>query len=140
MQLSNLHRGDSALIIDVPHAGTHLPEALRARMTAAALAVPDTDWHVEKLYDFARGRERTLVGATHSRYVVDLNRDPSGAALYPARTTPNSARPERSQTSRSMSTGRRRRVEIDADAGHISRRIMRCSQRKSNACVSGTVS
>src|SRR4029450_936442 len=44
--------------------------------------VPDTDWHVEKLYAFARDAHVTLMVATHSRYVVDLNRDPGGAALY----------------------------------------------------------
>ena len=83
MELCALHRGDSPLVIDVPHAGTHVPADLRSRLTPAALAVPDTDWHVEKLYAFARDCGATLLSATHSRYVVDLNRDPSGAALYP---------------------------------------------------------
>ncbi len=69
--------------MDVPHAGTCVPDALALRMSAAARAVPDTDWHVEKLYAFARDANVTLMTATHSRYVVDLNRDPSGAALYP---------------------------------------------------------
>jgi N-formylglutamate deformylase len=68
--------------VDVPHAGTHVPEAIRMRLSDAALAVPDTDWHVDKLYDFARMAGATLLCATHSRYVVDLNRDPSGATLY----------------------------------------------------------
>jgi N-formylglutamate deformylase len=40
-------------------------------------------WHVEKLFAFARDAGATLLVATHSRYVVDLNRDPTGAALYP---------------------------------------------------------
>ena len=52
-------------------------------LTAAARALPDTDWHVEKLYAFARDAGATLIVATHSRYVVDLNRDPAGASLYP---------------------------------------------------------
>lgn len=82
MELYALHRGRSAVVVDVPHAGTHLPPALRARLTPAALAVPDTDWHVEKLYAFAVDAGATLLCAMHSRYVVDLNRDPSGAALY----------------------------------------------------------
>jgi N-formylglutamate deformylase len=82
MELWQLHRGDSALVIDVPHSGTWLPDTLPARLTAAANAVPDTDWHVDKLYDFAKALGATLLCATHSRYVVDLNRDPSGAALY----------------------------------------------------------
>jgi N-formylglutamate amidohydrolase len=83
MNLCAIERGDSPLVIDVPHAGTYLPSAIGARLTPAARAVPDTDWHVEKLFAFARGVGATLVVATHSRYVVDLNRDPSGAALYP---------------------------------------------------------
>ena len=56
-------------------------DRLRASRSAAR-AWPDTDWHVEKLYAFARDAGATLLCATHSRYVVDLNRDPSGAALY----------------------------------------------------------
>ena len=47
MQLWELHRGDSPLVIDVPHSGTYLPEALKLRLTQIAQTVPDTDWHVE---------------------------------------------------------------------------------------------
>jgi len=83
MTLYDLERGDSPLVIDVPHAGTHVPEALAARLTANAASLPDTDWHVDKLCAFARAAGATLVVATHSRYVVDLNRDPTGASLYP---------------------------------------------------------
>jgi N-formylglutamate amidohydrolase len=83
MKLHEIARGDSPLIIDVPHAGTHVPAELAADLTPAAHALPDTDWHVEKLYGFARGAGATLVVATHSRYVVDLNRNPTGASLYP---------------------------------------------------------
>jgi N-formylglutamate deformylase len=83
MRLYDLHRGDSALVVDVPHAGTHVPAAIADAMDAGdAAALPDTDWHVEKLYAFAREADATVMVATHSRYVVDLNRDPSGAALY----------------------------------------------------------
>ena len=82
MPLWDLHRGDGPVIVDVPHAGTFAPPAIAGRLTTAAQAWPDTDWHVEKLYAFARDEGATLLCATHSRYVVDLNRDPSGAALY----------------------------------------------------------
>ncbi len=82
MDLFTLHVGDGPLVVDVPHAGTALPAALRARLSAPALAVPDTDWHVEKLFAFAREEGATLLCATHSRYLVDLNRDPSGVVLY----------------------------------------------------------
>ena len=82
MRLWELQRGDSPLVIDVPHAGTHVPDAIAARLTGEARDLPDTDWHVEKLYAFAHRAGATLMVATHSRYVVDLNRDPAGVALY----------------------------------------------------------
>jgi len=82
MELWEVHRGDSPLVIDLPHSGTHVPDALRSRLTAAARTFPDTDWHVDRLYAFAAAEGATLFRATHSRYVIDLNRDPSGAALY----------------------------------------------------------
>lgn len=75
--------GDSPLIVNVPHAGQHVPEAILLRMQPGARTLPDTDWHVDELYRFAPSTGATLIAATHSRYVVDLNRDPSGAALYP---------------------------------------------------------
>ena len=71
------------LLIDVPHAGTYVPPDLQSRMTDAALALPDTDWHVDALYAFATELGCGLFHATHSRYVVDLNRNPDGVALYP---------------------------------------------------------
>ncbi len=83
MNLADLVRGDAPLVIDVPHAGTHLPAPLAERLTPAARTLPDTDWHVEKLFAFAREAGVTMIVATHSRYVVDLNRDPAGVALYP---------------------------------------------------------
>jgi N-formylglutamate amidohydrolase len=83
MILHRLQRGDSPVVIDVPHAGTYVPPAIAARLAPAARAVPDTDWHVDKLYAFAPAAGATLMVATHSRIAADLNRDPSGAALYP---------------------------------------------------------
>ncbi len=83
MKLCTVERGETPLVIDVPHAGTYVPPDLATRLSPAARALPDTDWHVEKLFAFARAVGATLLVATHSRYVVDLNRDPSGAALYP---------------------------------------------------------
>ncbi len=80
--LWTLHEGDSPLIVDVPHAGTFVPTDIAVRLSPAAQPMPDTDWHVEKLYAFAPDAGATLLYATHSRYVVDLNRDPSGVALY----------------------------------------------------------
>jgi N-formylglutamate deformylase len=71
----------------MPHTGTHVPPDLLRRMTPAARALPDTDWHLERLYDFLDTLDATVLIATHSRYVVDLNRPPDNANLYPGRDT-----------------------------------------------------
>lgn len=52
-------------------------------MTRAALEVADTDFHLPQLYNFLGERNVSVLAATHSRYVVDLNRAPDGAVLYP---------------------------------------------------------
>src|SRR5947207_2204394 len=83
MELYTFHRGATPLLINVPHAGTFVPPHIRARLTPPALALPDTDFHVDQLYAFACEHGATVMVATHARYVVDLNRDPAGAALYP---------------------------------------------------------
>ena len=80
--LYTLLPGSTPLLISVPHAGTYIPPELRASMMPAAQGVPDTDWHIPLLYQFALERGAGLLVATHSRYVLDLNRNPDGAALY----------------------------------------------------------
>jgi N-formylglutamate deformylase len=75
--------GTTPLLISFPHVGTVIPEALARRLTPAALALPDTDWHVDRLYDFAPSLGAGTLVALQSRYVVDLNRDPAGDPLYP---------------------------------------------------------
>ncbi|HLI14039.1 MAG TPA: N-formylglutamate deformylase [Alphaproteobacteria bacterium] len=75
--------GSTPLLVSVPHCGTRIPDHLAARMTPAALVLPDTDWHVDQLYDFAAGLGAHMLMANFSRYVIDLNRDPDGKALYP---------------------------------------------------------
>ena len=77
--------GDSALLISMPHSGTYLPPDLAARMSAAARDVADTDWFIPELYAFAGELGASVIRATHSRYVVDLNRPPDGTPLYPGR-------------------------------------------------------
>jgi N-formylglutamate deformylase len=75
------------LLISMPHTGTYVPEPLKRRMTRHALELPDTDWHLEKLYDFLGELSASVLIATHSRYVVDLNRPPDNASLYPGQDT-----------------------------------------------------
>jgi N-formylglutamate deformylase len=87
MDIFRYTKGDSPLLIDVPHAGTHIPDDLAARMTPEALRTPDTDWHQDKLYDFAHDMGASMLVATHSRFVVDLNRAPDDISLYPGQDT-----------------------------------------------------
>ena len=79
-------QGTRALLISMPHVGTFVPPALAARFTDEARRVPDTDWHLERLYDFADELGASVLVATHSRYVIDLNRAPDGASLYPGQS------------------------------------------------------
>jgi N-formylglutamate deformylase len=81
--LYDFREGSTPLLISMPHCGTHIPEHLAVEMTAEALEVPDTDFHLPRLYDFARELGASMLSATHSRYVIDLNRSPDGIVLYP---------------------------------------------------------
>ena len=80
-------QGSVPLLVSMPHVGTHIPAPISACMTDAALKLPDTDWHLEKLYDFLDELGASVLIATHSRYVIDLNRPPDNANLYPGRDT-----------------------------------------------------
>ncbi len=78
----SFHAGDAPLLISIPHLGTEIPPDLLARMTPAAAPSADTDWHVDRLYDFAPALGISVLSARFSRYVIDLNRDPQNQPLY----------------------------------------------------------
>jgi N-formylglutamate deformylase len=82
-----LHRGTRPLLISLPHDGSALPPELAARMHPEARGAPDTDWHVSRLYAFAREMGASVLAPAHSRYVVDLNRPPDDVSLYPGQNT-----------------------------------------------------
>lgn len=83
--LYSCERGTAALILSIPHSGQRLPEDLESRLTPAARTLPDTDWRVDELYDFAEDLGATVLRANYSRYVVDLNRSSRDESLYPGR-------------------------------------------------------
>jgi N-formylglutamate deformylase len=67
----------------VPHCGVEFPEEVASAIRPRFVKNPeDTDWLVHELYDFAPELGVTVIHARYSRYVVDLNRDPSNRALY----------------------------------------------------------
>lgn len=80
-------RGTAPLIVSVPHAGTTIPDDLVPRLQSSWLAKRDADWWVDRLYDFASDMGATLIRTDISRTVIDMNRDPSGASLYPGQAT-----------------------------------------------------
>jgi formiminoglutamase len=80
-------RGSSPLIVSVPHAGTDIPDEMEPRFVSPFLARKDADWYVDQLYGFVEDLGGTVVRTSISRSVIDVNRDPSGASLYPGRAT-----------------------------------------------------
>ena len=80
-------RGGTPLIVSLPHTGTEIPPELEARFVSPWLARKDADWWVDKLYNFATDLGATVVRTAISRSVIDVNRDPSGASLYPGQAT-----------------------------------------------------
>lgn len=75
------------LILSMPHGGTEIPADIRTRLTGNGLMGHDTDWWIARLYDFADELDASIVSTTVSRYVIDVNRDPTGRSLYPGRAT-----------------------------------------------------
>ena len=78
--------GDSPVILAQPHGGTFVPEGLAARLNSTGRALADTDWHIDRLYEGLLPGA-TVVQATFHRYVIDANRGPDDASLYPGQNT-----------------------------------------------------
>ncbi|PMU84204.1 N-formylglutamate amidohydrolase, partial [Pseudomonas sp. GP01-A4] len=74
------------LIVAFPHTGTDLADVSDS-FVSSWRAQRDADWWIDRLYAFARDLGATTVRTTISRSVIDVNRDPSGASLYPGMAT-----------------------------------------------------
>lgn len=83
----SFHQGHLPLLISMPHAGLKLTPAVRDGLVEPARSLPDTDWHIPRLYDFARELGASLVAAEYSRFVIDLNRPDDDKPLYAGATT-----------------------------------------------------
>ena len=82
----NIRRGEGNLVLAMPHTGTFVQPEVWADLNARGQALADTDWHLDRLYaDLVP--DATIIGANFHRYVIDANRDPSGASLYPGQNT-----------------------------------------------------
>src|SRR5690625_6611306 len=85
--LYKYHPGTTPLVINLPHAGTDISSELAQRLTPYAQTLPDTDWHVDRLVEFARKQGASLLVAQASRFHVDLNRGRDDRPLYAGATT-----------------------------------------------------
>ncbi|MGF6807335.1 N-formylglutamate deformylase [Paraburkholderia sp. Clong3] len=83
----SLHQGSLPLLISIPHLGTQIPADIAVTMTPVAQRTDDCDWHLDRLYAFAKRLGASILTPTYARYVVDLNRPPDGANLYPGQDT-----------------------------------------------------
>ncbi|PZP34373.1 MAG: N-formylglutamate deformylase [Roseateles depolymerans] len=84
MSVYRLTPGRVPLLISLPHVGTEIPPELHDRLVPRALQSEDTDWHLERLYaPLAQALGASLLVPRYSRYVIDLNRPPDDAPLYP---------------------------------------------------------
>ena len=79
-------RGDSPLVLGLPHTGTEIPKDCLARLNDTGRALADTDWHIDQLYEGLVDGVTSVRMPIH-RYVIDVNRDPDGASLYPGQNT-----------------------------------------------------
>ena len=82
-----VRRGFAPILLCMPHTGTRIPPAIEAQLASPWLARKDTDWWIERLYEFAARLDASIVRTGVSRTVIDPNRDPSGASLYPGQAT-----------------------------------------------------
>jgi N-formylglutamate deformylase len=70
------------VLVEVPHAGLLIPEALRDEILASEeTRRRDADLYVDELFALAPDAGAALLAARTSRYVVDLNRAPDDVEL-----------------------------------------------------------
>ncbi|MEM6159897.1 N-formylglutamate deformylase [Erwinia sp. P6884] len=80
-------QGTLPLLVSIPHAGTALTPEVEKGLSEAAKGLPDTDWHIPRLYAFAQEMGASMLTGHYSRFVIDLNRPPDDEALYSTATT-----------------------------------------------------
>ncbi|MBF9030294.1 N-formylglutamate deformylase [Rhodobacterales bacterium HKCCE3408] len=86
MSFLEITRGDSPILLGLPHTGTDLPDDIAGNLNETGRGLADTDWHIERLYDGLLPGVTTVRTRIH-RYAIDVNRDPTGDSLYPGQNT-----------------------------------------------------
>jgi formiminoglutamase len=86
MNFVEISRGNSPVVLGLPHTGTEIPDEIGAGLNERGRAIADTDWHIHDLYAGLLEEASTVRTRIH-RYVIDVNRDPEGQSLYPGQNT-----------------------------------------------------
>ena len=79
--------GTIPLLVSIPHNGSRIPNSIAQTMTPDGQSSRDTDWFLDRLYDFPELSDASILVADYSRYVIDLNRPSTDESLYPGQTT-----------------------------------------------------
>lgn len=96
----------SPLIVEIPHAGLALDaEALATLVAPASSIARDADTFVDELYEDAPDEGATVLRATVSRYLVDLNRAEHDVDALSVRGAPDGPRAPRGVLWRVTSDG-----------------------------------
>ena len=84
MNVYDVSNGDGPIVLGQPHSGTFVPPDIADRLNDTGKTLADTDWHISRLFEGLLP-DATVVRSNVHRYVIDANRDPEGASLYPGR-------------------------------------------------------
>jgi N-formylglutamate deformylase len=75
--------GEIPIIFSSPHSGRLVPQEIFERFSSENIKkLPDTDFDIDKLYDFVPNLGAHLLCAEYNRYFVDLNRSLDSQPLY----------------------------------------------------------
>ena len=80
--MSHLFRqGTIPILVSIPHNGSRIPDDIASTMTEDGRSSRDTDWFLDRLYDFPELENASVLAAELSRYVIDLNRPKNDESL-----------------------------------------------------------
>ena len=86
MTVFDVKQGNGPILLSQPHGGTFIPDPIADRLNQTGQDLADTDWHITQLYEGLL-KNVTIIKSNIHRYVIDVNRDPTGASLYPGQNT-----------------------------------------------------
>ncbi len=79
----SLTQGTIPIVVSMPHNGSEFPDEVKSQFVDGALVSRDTDWFLDRLYQFSQNMGCSILSPKYSRYVIDINRAADGSELYP---------------------------------------------------------